>query len=223
MSSSINDSAYINNLYGLSHIFTETDYLATSAGQSALVVSDGTIPGTTAGNLYFIPYGQTPVNISNGGTVQNAANVGVGTGEIFRDITSATINLRTLVAGAGISISTVGDNIFIVNTGAGGGTGYEDLATSSAIDPDPNLEITSFNLNTGTTATLMLADPTPPNPGTKKKLVITQISPGSQLNLLIPSLVNGTAFLFTTLGMSASLVFTNQGWGIDQSGCVLIP
>ena len=223
MSSFVNDKAYINNLYGLSHIFNETSYSPTQPGQYGLVVSDGTIPTTVAGNLYFIPYGQPPINISNGGTLQSAANVGVGTGEIFRDITSATINMRTLVAGAGISISTVGDNVFVVNTGAGGGTGYEDLATSSAIDPDANLEVTSFNLNTGTSVTLTLADPAPPVPGTKKKLLITQISPGSQLNLLIPSLVNGTAFLFTTLGQSASLVFTNQGWSIDNSGCTLIP
>ena len=136
MSAGINDSAYINNLYGLSHIFSETSYTPMGPGQSSLVVSDGTIPLTVAGDLYFIPYGQAPINLTNGGTLQNVTNVGVGTGEIFRDITSATVNLRTLVAGVGISISTVGDNVFIVNTGAGGGTGYEDLATSSMIDPN---------------------------------------------------------------------------------------
>jgi hypothetical protein len=223
MSSSINDNVYINNLYGLSHIFNETSYLASQPGQYNLIVSDGTIPNTVAGNLYFIPHGQVPINISNGGTVQNAANVGVGTGEIFRDITSATVNLRTLVAGAGISISTVGDNVFIINTGAGGGTGYEDLATSSAIDPDPNIEITNFNLNTGTTATLTLADPSPATPGIKKKIITSQISAGSQLNLLIPSLINGTSLLFTVLGMSASLVYTSNGYAIDNSGAVLIP
>jgi hypothetical protein len=48
-----------------------------------------------------------------------AANVGVGTGSIFRDKTGDTINLRTLLAGTNISISTAGDEVTITNTGVG--------------------------------------------------------------------------------------------------------
>ena len=218
----INDSAYINNLYGLSHVFNESSYLATMPGQSSLIVSDGTIAGTIAGNLYFIPYGQSPQNLINSGTIQGVVNVGVGTGEIFRNITSANINMRTLVAGSGISMTTVGDNIFITNTGSSGGTGYEDLATSSMINPNSNIEVTNFNCNTGTTSTLTLHAPTPPTPGFKKKIIVSQVSTGSHLNLLIPNLINGTALLFTTMGQSASLIYTSNGFAIDQAGAILI-
>ena len=48
-----------------------------------------------------------------------ASNVGAGTGDIFRDKTGTTINLRTLLAGTNISISTAGDEVTITNTGVG--------------------------------------------------------------------------------------------------------
>lgn len=48
-----------------------------------------------------------------------AANVGAGTGDIFRDKIGTTINLRTLLAGTNISISTAGDEVTITNTGVG--------------------------------------------------------------------------------------------------------
>jgi hypothetical protein len=215
-------NAYINNLFGLSHVFNETNYLATKPGQSSLIVSDGTIAGTIAGGLYFIPYGQAPVLIGGGGGgLQSVDNIGAGTGEIFSDITGSTINLRTLVAGAGISITTVGDEVVITNTG-GGNVGYEDIDTSDAIDPDANIEVTSFNCNTGNTVVLTLDDPAPPTPGTKKKLIASQVSAGSKLSLLIPSLINGSSLLFETLGQSASLIFTSVGWAIDVSGCTLV-
>ena len=218
----VNNNTYINNLFGLSHIFSPTSYLATQPGQSALVVSDGLIPSTTAGGLYFIPYGLPPVDLTNGGTLQSVVNVGAGSGQIFRNLTGSTANFRTISSGAGISVSTSGDEVFIVNTGAGGGVGYEDLATSSMIDPNPNVEVTAVNANTGTTVTLTLANPTPAIHGTKKKIIISQLAVGSVLHLNIPSLINGTALIFNSLGMSASLVYCSQGYAIDCTGAILI-
>lgn len=59
----MNTNAYINNLYGLSHVFKETNYIPSNTLPS-LFVSDGTIPSTTAGDLYYTPAGGVPMNLS---------------------------------------------------------------------------------------------------------------------------------------------------------------
>jgi len=50
--------------------------------------------------------------------IVTAANVGAGTGDVFRDKIGTTINLRTLLAGTNIGIVTAGDEITISQTGA---------------------------------------------------------------------------------------------------------
>lgn len=51
-----------------------------------------------------------------GGTVTGAANVGTGTGNVFRDVTTGTINLKTLKAGTNISITDNANDITIADT-----------------------------------------------------------------------------------------------------------
>ena len=55
------------------------------------------------------------------GEANTAANVGTGAGTIFRDKTSVTLNLKTLKAGTGVTITNNTDDITLDATGAGGG------------------------------------------------------------------------------------------------------
>ena len=57
----------------------------------------------------------------SGGSGQPAANVGTGAGLVFRDKTSVTLNLKTLKAGTGVTITNNTDDITLDTTGAGGG------------------------------------------------------------------------------------------------------
>lgn len=56
-----------------------------------------------------------------GGEANTAANVGTGAGLIFRDKTSVTLNLKTIKAGTGVTITNNTDDITLDATGAGGG------------------------------------------------------------------------------------------------------
>lgn len=55
------------------------------------------------------------------GEANTAANVGTGTGLVFRDKTSVTLNLKTIKAGTGVTITNNTDDITLDATGAGGG------------------------------------------------------------------------------------------------------
>lgn len=61
--------------------------------------------------------------ISGGTSVTGVANVGTGTGNVFKNITGSTVNLRTIKAGTNTTVTTVGDEIIIDSTGGSGGTG----------------------------------------------------------------------------------------------------
>jgi hypothetical protein len=57
-------------------------------------------------------------NAGSGGGVTTGSNVGTGTGNVFKQITGATIELRKILAGAGISVTQVGDDIVISQLGS---------------------------------------------------------------------------------------------------------
>ena len=158
------------------------------------------------------------LEINNTG-VLSLTNTGVGSVEIFKNTTAGVASIRTLQAGPGIAVSEVGDTINITNTGAG--AAYEDLSTSIGTDPAAGTEISDFNLNTGNRVVLTLANGS--SLGQKKKLVVSRFTAGSELELQITSFVNGTGLLFTSLGQSASLVWTAAGWAIDVTGADLLP
>lgn len=55
------------------------------------------------------------------GDVTGAANVGTGTGTIFRDETSGTLNLKTILAGGNVTITNNANEIVISATASSGG------------------------------------------------------------------------------------------------------
>lgn len=52
--------------------------------------------------------------LSAGGAVTNGANVGAGSGEVFKDLSGNDLRFRTLLEGIGINISTAADEVSIV-------------------------------------------------------------------------------------------------------------
>jgi len=54
---------------------------------------------------------------SGGGEINEMANVGLGTGLIFRDKTGVTFNLKSLLQGAGITLTNNADDIEIAAAG----------------------------------------------------------------------------------------------------------
>jgi hypothetical protein len=104
------------------------------------------------GSLALVPEGTGSVWKSNGdgtwsavgggdggGDVTNAANVGEGTGESFRDKTSTILNFRTLLEGSFIEITTLDDEV-LFNVEASAGI-YDAI-----VCPPPATGINVYNL-----------------------------------------------------------------------------
>jgi hypothetical protein len=70
-----------------------------------------------------------------GGTVTGGANVGGAAGRVFRDLTGSTLNFRTIAAGSGTTVSTVGDTVVIdQNENIDGGAPGDVYLPSQHID-----------------------------------------------------------------------------------------
>lgn len=165
--------------------------------------------------------GPSVANTCGGTGLSGVANIGTGTGLIFSDITDNIIDLRTLQAGSGVSITTTGDNIVI--TASVSAPGYESLSTNSFTNPSANIEVTDFYMNTGGVATLTLANPSPLVLGLKKEVIISQATAGSSLNLNITTFTNhsGGGVQFTNVGQSVALIWSQTGWCINGAGATV--
>ena len=91
--------------------------------------SDGSLNVSDTGSTIDLS-----VNAAGAGLVADGANVGTGTGRVFRNKTGTTLNFRTLRdAGGAIDIATAGDNVDItgangVNLGSAGARVFAGLA-----------------------------------------------------------------------------------------------
>lgn len=81
----------------------------------------------------------------DGGEANTAANVGTGTGLIYRDKVGTVLNLKSLKAGSGMSIVNNADDIILA---ASGGTGVSNIGTSNwqTITPAADTEVTIFDI-----------------------------------------------------------------------------
>lgn len=70
--------------------------------------------------------------LTGGGDVSGAANVGTGTGTIFRDEVAGILNLKTLKEGSGITITNNADDITISSSGVAGFTSINNMAGGTA-------------------------------------------------------------------------------------------
>jgi hypothetical protein len=101
----------LRTVAGINNIATATVGDVINVDGIALLPRDGSLPMT--GNLNM--GGNSITNVA-GGIVTTGANVGAGTGQVFRDVTGTTINLRTLFQAGSMLVTTVGNVVNIDGT-----------------------------------------------------------------------------------------------------------
>jgi len=122
------------------------DFLGLLAGTSGLNVggiagnpttqADGDIWLNTSSNQVFARINGADVDLgagAAGGEVNTGANVGTGTGLVFRDKTGVTLNFKTLLQGSNITITNNADDITIAATGGTGDVVGPAGATDEAL------------------------------------------------------------------------------------------
>src|SRR6185369_3954405 len=133
------------NLIGALSVADDPDYVDPDS-------PDGTPTGRT--NFTFTGGG--------GGEANTAANVGTGGGAVFRDKTGVTLNLKTIKAGANVTVTNNADDITIAsaapgetntaaNVGTGGGAVFRDKT-------GVNLELKTLKAGSNVTITDNLSD-----------------------------------------------------------------
>lgn len=86
------------------------------------ITTNSVLVETNTGTIYTFTSGAwNSVGGGGAGEANLAANVGTGAGTIFRDKTSVTLNLKTIKAGTGVTITNNTNDITLDATGAGGG------------------------------------------------------------------------------------------------------
>ncbi len=83
-------------------------------------------PDTADGILKVKKSTGSVVSLESTGDITAAANVGTGTGQIFRDKTGSQLNMKTLLAGSNITLTNNANDITVASTG-GGGAGVDVL------------------------------------------------------------------------------------------------
>lgn len=131
---------------------------ATATVQSNLTAHITQTPGAhTASAITNVPSGnltatdaqsamnqlQTEIDGISAGT-SNGANVGSGTGLIFRDKTSNTLNLKTLIAGSNITITNNANDITIAGAASGANQTLSNLTNPTSINTDLVFDNTTF-------------------------------------------------------------------------------
>lgn len=90
-------------------------------GTDATLTSERVLTAGTGITLTDAGAGST-LTVATTAETNAAANVGAGTGTIYRDKTGATLNLKTLVAGSNVTITNGTNDVTIAASGGGGGT-----------------------------------------------------------------------------------------------------
>lgn len=166
-----------------------------------------------------------PSSVAGGGEVNTGANVGSGTGGIFRDKTGSTINLRSLISGTNITVTQNADDITIsvngLSTVATSGD-YNDLINTpsipSVIDDLGDVDTTTIAPTNGQVLTWNGSQWTPETPsagGSGINNVVEDTTPQLGGNLD----VNGNSIVSTSNG---NITLTPDGTGnIDLGSTIL--
>lgn len=138
-----------------------------SRDQWALILSDSgnkirfnTAPATGQ-QVYFAYFTASPAGGSGSGGVSGAANIGSGSG-IFSGLVSGILNFKSLVAGAGITLTPSGSTIAIAATGGGGGGSIDVHGSASSpiaigtsgLTPSSSMDQIWFTASTGGSVTV---------------------------------------------------------------------
>lgn len=108
-----NNPVYIHN--------TLAQYPTYNGGTSVQTGPGGLFIFQSPLSLNYVPGLPDVFNISTTAQNNDGANVGAGSGQIYKNKTGSTLNFRTLSAGSNVTISQVGDVVEIASTSGGGG------------------------------------------------------------------------------------------------------
>lgn len=133
----------------LMRVGASNDYTETTSAQITFATAR-----TSGEVMQFVKLGYNDAT----GEVNTASNVGAGTGLIFRDKIGAVINLKTLIAGSGISI-TNGTNDITINASVAAAGGWSDNTPHVDLSTATN-QVRIGNGSAGTPALSFLADTT---------------------------------------------------------------
>lgn len=98
----------------------------------------GVVPASGGASTNYLSADGTFSVPAGSGEANTGANVGAGTGLIFRDKTGVTINFKSLVQGANITLTNNADSITIA--GSAGGSGTDEVLLITAADKTINAD-----------------------------------------------------------------------------------
>lgn len=204
---------------------TEVTTASVAGGGVLRAPTTSTAPtGGTAGNLvvdstnnkFYIRGNTGYVEIGgDASTITGVANVGTGPGKIFKDITSKTLNLRSLVAqNANIKVTLAGDNIAI------------EAVTDPDTPPTKTHATTSF---AGTIGALARADHVHAHgtfgPSGAHHAIVTTSLPGfmgsDHLNLLNSLELGARAVLYDKYFQSGGAINSGRAVCVNSAGRIV--
>lgn len=140
------------NSEGTATSLARSDHGHDHGAQTSGTLHAAVIAGSTSG--FMTGADKTKLDgIASGAEVNAAANVGLGTGTIYRDKSGATLNLKSIKAGTNITITNNADDVEIAATGGGGapvGASYVVLGVDGTL--------TSERVLTGTASQISVTD-----------------------------------------------------------------
>jgi hypothetical protein len=102
-----NNNASVNNIT----VTAPVGFLINGAGSFVINSNGASLLIRVTSNTNFV--GQYSVVAGGGGTVTNGANVGLGVGQIFKNLVGTILNFKTLLAGGNISLTNNADDVTI--------------------------------------------------------------------------------------------------------------
>lgn len=135
--------------------------------------------------LYVNGRSQPDVAGGSPGEANTGANVGVGTGLSLRNKLGVVLNFRTILAGLGISVATVGDEITISSTAAASGAVLVWGNSSVSATTTTRFLTPSFDDSLAKTSATQFRVP---RAGTIRKLRVLQNSPAGNGNAVVYTL-----------------------------------
>lgn len=189
-----------------------------------MFISDGT-GGLVNDHFYIKSLTDGIIDVSAasvGAGITGGINVGSGDGDVFRNVSGTTMNLRTLVAGSNITITTNTDDITISSTGGGTSDTSETITTSVSTAVDENIVNTFITIDTGGIVSGTLGNGSAL--GQKKSILIESISAGGKYRVTVTTLVStGSILEFDQEGQSVNLKWSSSGWILNGgSGAVVL-
>lgn len=144
------------------------------------------------------------------------ANVGTGTGQVFRDKTGQTLNFKTIKAGVGTAVTNNADDVTITSLGGAGSGGLFIANFSSTANSNSNVFLNTFGVAASNTLPAVC-----PIVGTISKVTVSLSGVGTgTFEFRINTSVGAPAFsVAITSAQTASFIVAYNVNANDQINC----